>query len=66
MMPTEEQLDAIKANAASLEKLNRDQLIMLALAELIACSDQIPIGKRIPLLSVLQSKAGIKRTIDGV
>ena len=59
-MLTDEQIDIMKKNEALLRDLPDDKLIMLALAELIACTSEIPIGKRISLLSMLENRAGIK------
>lgn len=58
-MPTDDELDTIQRNLNSLRGLGLadSQLIMLCLAELLAANEGVPIGKRIPLLSLLQSRS---------
>jgi len=66
MMPTDEQIAAMGKNAERLKKLSDDELIMLALSELVSVNDAIPVGKRIPLQSALENRAGTRTTIDQI
>lgn len=59
-MLTDEQLDAIRANAKTLERLTDMQVIMLALSALIMEADKMPPGTRLPLHAALRTRTGIK------
>ncbi len=59
-MLTDEQVEAIKANAKTLEALTNSQLIMLALSALIMEADNMPPGTRLPLHAALRTRTGLK------
>jgi len=59
-MLTDEQLEAIRANAKTLERLSDMQLIMLALSALIMEAENMPPGTRLPLHAALRTRTGLK------
>ncbi len=59
-MPTEKQMEIIRRNTETLQRLSDTQLIMTALSELIVEAESIPVGKRVPLHAALNDRAGVK------
>jgi len=57
---TPSQINIISRNTERLRQLNDNQIILFALAEIIENLQEMPAGRRFPLLTTLKERAGVQ------